>query len=288
MRLRRFLPVLLGVSSLCVSVGCGQAVPPSVTPMKEVTPAPSASADPVAGPDPFATAAPVAPAAKPAVPRADVELTASPSIVPVAKEQEIFVRVRVKGLSPEEKQRPALNVALVVDTSGSMDGAPIERARDACATLVDSMSDGDTLSIVTFGSKPQVIVAAGPVSVEWKKAAKKAIAEIRAEGTTDMAGGLRFGLDQARSKLSATGINRLVLMGDGVPNDSAQVLALADQAKGLGIPVTAFGLGADFDEALMTSLAQRSGGAYHFIDDASRVAQVFKDEISRMERVVAK
>jgi Ca-activated chloride channel family protein len=62
----------------------------------------------------------------------------------------------------------------------------------------------------------------------------------------------------------------------------------ADQAKAQRIPITTLGLGNDFDETMMTQIAQRSGGAFHFVDDASRVAKVFKEEISKMERLVAK
>lgn len=47
------------------------------------------------------------------------------------------------------------------------------------------------------------------------------------------------------------------------------------------------GLGADFDETLMSQIAQKSGGRYHFVDDASRVARVFDSELSKMQRVVA-
>ena len=98
------------------------------------------------------------------------------------------------------------------------------------------------------------------------------------------------GLAQVRSAATPDSVNRIVLVGDGVPNDAPPVLALAlaHPAKGEHTPVTALGPGNDFDETLMTALAQRSAGTFQFVDDASRVAAVFEDQISRLDRVVAR
>lgn len=241
-------------------------------------------------PVPTPTAMPVATTSGPALPvapRLDLDIATSPGLVRVDKEQDVFVRIRTKGLPVAEKKRPTLSITLVVDTSGSMEGAAIEQARSACAALVDLLSDGDFLSVVTFGSQPKVVVEAGAVTQKSRAEAKKAIANVRAEGTTDMTGGLTVGLTQARAIFRPEGINRLVLVGDGVPNDPTSVLALADNAKANRLPITALGLGPDFDETQMTAIAQHSGGTFHFVDDAAKVATVFKETITRMERLVA-
>jgi Ca-activated chloride channel family protein len=230
-----------------------------------------------------ASAAPVLPVA----PRLDVDIATSPGLVRVDKDQDVFVRFRTKGLPLTEKKRPSLSVTLVVDTSGSMEGTAIEQARLACAAFVDLLSDGDSLAIVTFGSQPKVVVPASQVTSKGRTEAKNAIAAIRAEGTTDMTGGLTVGLQQARAIFRPEGINRIVLVGDGVPNDPPSALALADSAKANRLPITALGLGPDFDETQMTAIAQHSGGTFHFVDDAAKVAVVFKETITRMERLVA-
>jgi Ca-activated chloride channel family protein len=146
---------------------------------------------------------------------------------------------------------------------------------------------------VTFGSHAKVIVPSVRVTKESREKAKVALRNIAAQGTTDMTAGLAEGLAQIRAPLATNpemgnAIRRIVLVGDGVPNDAPSVLALADNAGAEHVPVTVLGLGNDFDETLMTALAQRSSGTFHFVDDASRVAVVFQEQISRMERVVAR
>ncbi len=217
-----------------------------------------------------------------------VEIMASRPVVAASKQESIVVRVRVKGLPLVDQKRPPINVALVVDASGSMEGAGIDEARKACAAVVDQLQDGDALSIVTFGSQPKVVVEATRVSATSKAAAKKAIAAIKAAGTTDMAGGLRVGIEQAKAMIDPNGINRVVLVGDGVPNDPALLVGLAEQARALRLPITSLGLGPEFDETQMSLLAQRSGGSFHFVENGERVVSVFKNEIARMERLVAK
>src|SRR5262249_45373335 len=77
-------------------------------------------------------------------------------------------------------------------------------------------------------------------------------------------------------------------MSDGVPNDPAPVLPLADAAGQRGISITSLGLGPDYDETLMGAIALRSGGRFHFVKESAAVAEVFRDEVLRLHRVVAR
>lgn len=235
-----------------------------------------------------ATPEPPHPAAQAPAAQVDVEVTASRPVLAAEKEEEIFVRVRVRGLPLAGRERPPINLAVVVDASGSMDGDGIVQAKAACTGLVDAMRDGDALSIVTFGSRPSAVVSAKRIDDESRAAAKKAISAIVADGTTDMTGGLRVGLEQLREHMKPDGINRIVLVGDGVPNDAPSATAMADQANAQRVPITSLGLGPEFDETLMARVAERSGGSFHFIDDPAKVTQVFQEQIGKMNRLVAR
>jgi Ca-activated chloride channel family protein len=86
--------------------------------------------------------------------------------------------------------------------------------------------------------------------------------------------------------LDKEGVNRVVLVGDGVPNDDRQILPLVAQAAAQGISVTALGLGNDYDETLMGHIAQLSGG--RFFDVSAKVASFFSEEVTGLHKVVAR
>lgn len=204
------------------------------------------------------------------------------------KAGDIVVRLHLTARARKDARRPPINLALVVDTSGSMEGAAIEDARAASLALLDSLSEGDRLALVVFHSTTEVLVPATQLT-------KKSIAEIRqkigamkATGTTDLAGGLAAGLAEVRKVYQAGGINRVVLLGDGIPNDAGPIQQLSYSAQQQRISVTALGLGLDQDETLMSQIAQLSGGKYHFVKESSKVAKVFSDEVLRLKEVTGR
>ncbi len=201
---------------------------------------------------------------------------------------EAVIRVRINGQKLHDARRPPVNLGLVVDTSGSMEGDAIRDARAASLALLESLSEGDRLSIVTFDSHAEVLVPATRLDKETIVKMRERIGTMKAQGTTDLAGGLRAALAQVLSGFQANGVNRIVLLGDGVPNDEPSVLPIAKQAAASMVPVTVLGLGVDYNETLMNQIAQQSGGKYHFVRDSSAVATVFKDELVRVKRVVAR
>jgi hypothetical protein len=118
----------------------------------------------------------------------------------------------------------------------------------------------------------------------------------KATGTTDMASGLRMAITEVTRHLDEEGVNRVVLVGDGVPNDDRQILPLVAQAAAQGISVTALGLGNDYDydydydydETLMGHIAQLSSGRFFYVDDSAKVASFFSEEVTRLHEVVAR
>lgn len=207
--------------------------------------------------------------------------------VPSGERSEIVARVRVDVQAATDR-RTSVNLALVIDTSGSMEGQPMEDARAAALALVDALRDGDRLAVVSFDSRARVVSQSAPLDAETRARFRDRIRAMRARGTTDLAGGLRMGIEQLAPAWSNGGINRVVLLSDGVPNDPEGIEQMARAAGARGITITALGLGADYDETLMGHVAQLSGGRFHYVEDSSRVAEVFRDEVLRLQRVVAR
>ena len=208
-------------------------------------------------------------------------------LVAADKAAEVRVRLRIDASKLEHSKRPPINVVLVMDSSGSMEGKAIEDARGAALALVDGLAEGDRLAVVSFDSLSHVLVPSTKIDATTQQTIRTQIETMAARGTTDLAAGLAAGLAEAQRGYLQEGVNRLVLLSDGVPNDDSQIHNLAAQAASMRVAVTALGLGLEYNETLLTALAQSTGGKFHFIEDSTQVATVFREEVLRLERVVA-
>lgn len=215
-----------------------------------------------------------------------VEPTASVILASATDELGIHVRITAKSLP--EARRPPLDVALVLDTSGSMEGQAIDSLRTSAHAFVDKLRDGDRAAIVTFDSKSRVLFPSTVIRVEQRLAAHEAIDGIVARGTTDLEAGLREAATQLSHQRGATDITRIVLLSDGVPNTTTQLPTLLGQIKAAGYSVTTLGLGLDYDTTLMTRIASDTGGGFHYIEKPEQIAAVFDDELTKMQTVVAR
>ena len=169
-----------------------------------------------------------------------------------------------------------------------MEGKAIEDARAAALTLVDGLAEGDHFAVVTFDSLAHVLVPSTTIDAASKSSIREHIKTMAARGTTDLAGGLSAGLAEAQRGYLGNGVNRVVLLSDGVPNDESMMPSLSQQAAAMRVSITALGLGLEYNETLLASLAQQTGGKFHFIEDSDQVVAVFRDEVLRLEQVVAR
>ena len=208
--------------------------------------------------------------------------------VPAATQSAVVARVRIAVRPPFNRRRPPVNLALVVDTSGSMEGQPIDDARAAALSAIDALSNGDVVSVTVFHSRGEVILPATTLRDGNRTSVRARVQAMRAQGTTDMAGGLSLGYQQVLQRFRSDGVNRIVLLSDGVPNDPANLESIARIAHEHGVAITSLGLGLDYNETLMAALADRSGGRFHYIENSTQVAAVFRDEVLRLRRVIGR
>jgi Ca-activated chloride channel family protein len=210
------------------------------------------------------------------------------TFMPAATRSSAVARIHLRTLPGDPSRRPPVNIALVVDTSGSMEGRAIEEARRASLALLDTLGNEDRFSLVAYHARAEVLVPSCTLDREHREEARRHISAVRAQGTTDLAGGLRLGLQQLGAGFLEHGVNRIVLLGDGVPNDATGIEDMAAAAAQRGITITTFGLGTDYNETLMGAIAQRSGGRFHYLADPREMATVFREEVLRSRRVLAR
>src|SRR5215212_1994657 len=139
-----------------------------------------------------------------------------------------------------------LNLALVLDHSGSMSGPKLQHLKEAVARVIDQLSPQDTLSVTVFDEKAKLLVPAQQVTD--RAALHALVSSLREAGGTQMSGGLRTGLDEVRKGAGANVVSRILLLTDGQTwGDADQCVALAGEAGQAGIPISAFGVGAEED-----------------------------------------
>ena len=206
------------------------------------------------------------------------------------QKQTTHLKVALTGFVLEKKeQRTPVNVAIVIDKSGSMNGAKIQKAKEAARMAVDRLTGRDIVSVVAFNHTVEVLLPATKVSEKAK--IQSAIGRLSAGGRTALFAGVSKGAQEVRKFLDKTRVNRIILLSDGLanvgPSSPAQLGALGSSLIKEGISVTTIGLGLGYNEDLMTQLARRSDGNHAFVKEPADLAKVFKYEFGDVLSVVA-
>jgi Ca-activated chloride channel family protein len=201
----------------------------------------------------------------------------------------LYINVKSGEAKPGSKRVP-LNISLVLDRSGSMAGDKIDYAKQAAMFVVEQLNSDDILSIVNYDDRVQVTSASQPV--KSKEMLKAAIDQICEGGSTNLSGGMLQGYYQVE-KIKKNGyVNRVLLMTDGLANvgitDPAELKKIVNKNYSEnGVALSTFGLGADYNEDLLTSLAETGRANYYFIKQADQIPGIFASELKSLLSVVA-
>jgi Ca-activated chloride channel family protein len=203
----------------------------------------------------------------------------------MSTQQLVYVLIEaMPGAAVAQVQMP-LNLSLVLDKSGSMQGKKIQNLREAAKLVVDRLGAGDVISIVAFSDKKYLIAESQPVTD--KEVLKQKIDRIRDGGGTAISGGLGQGLAELDKALGPDRISRMLLLTDGQTfGDEKQCKKLGEVAGQKGIVVNALGLGDDWNEELLDSVAEVSGGSGDFIDSPDRIIEYFDKAVQSMQDTV--
>jgi len=221
-----------------------------------------------------------------------VQLRASIShpILLGGKQQTAFVKVDLTGFKIDhENDRTPVNLALVIDKSGSMNGQKMQQAIEATVMAVDYLKPGDVVSIIAYDNQAQVLVPA--TEVTDKQAIQDRIRNLTAGGGTALYAGVVQGAMELHEFLDPNRVNRVILLSDGQanngPSSPAELGELGASLIRDGISVSTIGLGLGYNEDLMTQLALRSDGNHDFVEDVENLAMIFNQEFGDVLSVVA-
>ncbi|HIE00003.1 MAG TPA: VWA domain-containing protein [Thiotrichaceae bacterium] len=205
------------------------------------------------------------------------------------KKQTAYLQVGLMGFRLQKEEVAPINVALVIDKSGSMQGKKIRRAKDAAIMAVDRIRADDIIAVVTYNNNAEILLPA--TKATDKESLKTAIKRLRAGGQTALYDGVKKGAQEIRKFLHRNRVNRMILVSDGRANvgpDSPTELGLLGASLSKeGIAVTTIGLGLGYNEDLMTQLAGKSNGNHVFAENAKDLARFFDYELSDILAVIA-
>jgi Ca-activated chloride channel family protein len=189
-----------------------------------------------------------------------------------------------------EKKAP-VDLALVIDTSGSMGGAKIESARAAAKQLVSSLGDGDIVSIDTFSDRAESLVPPTVLNGESRDRLMTAITRLRPQGSTNMFDGLSLAEAHVAQAPPSHTVRRVVVISDGIanvgPSSPAALGAVAERGLAFRAQVTSLGVGNDYDEHTLNALAIRSSGRLFHISEPKEMVAFLRKEVDLLGATVA-
>jgi len=213
------------------------------------------------------------------------------SVLPADDPQNVILKITLDAPKvPEHTARPRVNIALVMDRSGSMGGTKIQMAKAAAMEALSRLGTDDVFSLVTYATDVTTLVLAR--KVRETGSIINAIKGIEAGGNTALFGGVSRGAAEIRKNVEDDYVHRVVLLSDGLANVGPRNPAdLGRLGAGLfkeNISVTTVGVSTDYNEDLMAQLAQKSDGNTYFAESGTDLPRIFAAELGNVLNVVAK
>ena len=223
--------------------------------------------------------------AYPAPESREVPFRTSVSVAPTPwNEHTQLLHIGIQGYDLPVAERPPLNLVFLIDTSGSMsDANKLPLLVRSFKLLLDSLSDDDTVAIVTYAGSAGMALEPTPASESARILAS--LDRLHAGGSTAGQAGLQQAYALAEQMSDEGEVSRVILATDGDFNvgihdpEALKDFIAEKRDSGTYLSVLGFGRG-NYDDATMQALAQNGNGTAAYIDTLSEAQKVLVEEAS--------
>ncbi|MEE9383766.1 MAG: VWA domain-containing protein [Nannocystaceae bacterium] len=204
-----------------------------------------------------------------------------------------IMQLAIRSETVADDERAPINVTLVLDTSGSMSGEPMELMRESCKAIAASLRDGDNVSMVEWDTENSIRLENHEVTGPSDPILLDAIDSLAAGGGTNLYSGLATGYALANKVWAADRTNRIVLVSDGGANAGVTDIDLIAQNASIngsdGIYMVGVGVGGgNYNDTLMDEVTDAGKGASVFVNNEREAWKVFSEDFLSTVLVAAR
>jgi len=190
------------------------------------------------------------------------------------------------NLAPEELRRPALNLAVVLDHSGSMAGGKMAAAKEAVHRIIEQLGPDDRLTLIIFDDDVDVLARGLRVTESARDRLHRLVSRVSDDGSTDLEAALAAGFDALEDVRGEGRSDRVLLITDAQPTAGRQgksaFVSLAEARAAEGYGLTVVGVGLDFGQELSLAISRMPGGNYIYLENEKKLAERLGDEFDKV------
>jgi Ca-activated chloride channel homolog len=187
---------------------------------------------------------------------------------------------------PEPNQkRPAQNISIVIDRSGSMQGDRLQCAKEAARGVARSLSDDDTLSIVAFDNDAITVIGPTQMNEDGRQAVEQNISSLQTAGCTNLFAGFLLGAEHVARVMEGNSetVNRVIIMSDGMANQGElnleRITHHVRELASRGIVTSTVGIGAGYDSRFLQAMSEAGGGDMHDAEHPGEIIETVMGEL---------